>query len=304
MLRKLSQRRRKINKCIVFQINVQIKELNCYNPNKEIEINLKNIVAGNFVMVDRFLKYLQINRKEILEKFITNLEKKYLSNAHMKYNLTDLEIFAEIFEKLETIKNYSNLLDSIINLVLSILNITSNFTWESSELNVTILAANRARLYSLIYFSELLTEMIDREEAIKFLQKYYVFNVEEFRNVTEHETLQSVFELDYERGKINEDTKSVSILLDEGLYASRVDRCILSEAFKEYPDSEIKYTVCCSADHAIVRKTNENFVLTRTTTLMNGPYCDFCCHDKRFTDKIEHPSKEFYEKLGESDNHV
>lgn len=283
---------------------MQIKELNYYNPNKETEINLKNIVAGNFVMVDRFLKYLQNNRKDILEKFIINLEKKYLSKAYMKYNLTDLEIFAEIFEKLEIIKDYPNLLDSIINLALSTLNFTSNFTWESSELNITIIAANRARAYPVIYFSELLTEMMDREEAIKFLQNYFVYNVNEYRNVTKHESLLSVFESDYERGRRNEDTKAVFNLLNDGLYASRVNGCILAEALEEYPDSEMKYTVCCSADHAIVKKTNENFVLTRTTTLMNGPYCDFCCHDTRFTDKIEHPSKEFYEKLGESDNHV
>ncbi|NPD88607.1 MAG: hypothetical protein HGN29_07775 [Asgard group archaeon] len=280
---------------------MQIKKLSNYNPDKEVEINVKDMVAWNFIRVDRFLQYLRDNRREILEIFITNLEQKYTSVTRTKYKLSDIDIFTETFEKLQIVKNHPNLLDSIINLVLSALEITSDFKWESSVLNVAQITTKRAWLDSHIYFSELLTEMLDREEAINFLRNYFVFNVNEYGNIKQHESLQSGFKSDYESGKRDENTKLVSILLNEGLYATRVDICMLSEALKEYPDSEIKHTVCCSADHAIVKKANENFVLTRTSTLMNGPYCDFCCHDTRIMEKIEHPSKEFYEKLGESE---
>ena len=70
-----------------------------------------------------------------------------------------------------------------------------------------------------------------------------------------------------------------------------------AEAFLDCKDSELKHAVFCSNDHALFKKNNENFELTRTSTLMIGTYCDFCLHDTRIVDKIEHPSKEFIENL-------
>ena len=45
-------------------------------------------------------------------------------------------------------------------------------------------------------------------------------------------------------------------------------------------------------------KNDPNFVLTRQNTIMEGQdYCDFCYHDTRLVDQVEHPPKEFWEDL-------
>ena len=83
--------------------------------------------------------------------------------------------------------------------------------------------------------------------------------------------------------------------VENGRYIFRVDRCALQEALKEFNDPELSDIVACYGDYTVFKYINENFVLTRTQTLMNSSYCDSCIHDTRIVEKIEHPTKQFYD---------
>ena len=275
---------------------MKIEKISDFRPEKKNDTNILNVVSTNLIIVDRFLKYLIEHKENLLPDFISELEKKYLSVSLAKYNIAPGQ-FDDILDKLTIVKDYPKLIDSITFLVLSALDIPSDYNWDPPILKIPQVTISKAWVVPRIYFSELLTEMIERKEAIEFLKDYFVYYVNTYRKVVTHENLKSVFETDIESGRKGQNTKCVSTMLNEGVYVSRVDKCMVPEALKDYADTEIKHTVCCSADHAIVKKTNEHFAFTRTSTLMDGNYCDFCCHDTRIVDEIEHPTREFFENL-------
>jgi hypothetical protein len=95
------------------------------------------------------------------------------------------------------------------------------------------------------------------------------------------------------------DTGGISYRFHRGKIVRRVDRCLWHEAMVPLGDPEISYTVCCFADGPQIEALSPHFVLTRTTTLMQGgPFCDHCVHDRRFVDSIEHPVHAFFADLG------
>ncbi|MGY5854551.1 MAG: hypothetical protein RTU92_13365, partial [Candidatus Thorarchaeota archaeon] len=94
----------------------------------------------------------------------------------------------------------------------------------------------------------------------------------------------------------NENSRMSSIL-QESKYIVRVENCMVHEALKEFDDSELEDIVYCSGDFSRIRILNPNFVLTRTCTLMNGPYCDACVHDSRIVQEFEHPTRKFYDSM-------
>ena len=267
-----------------------------FKPEKEKDTNILNVVSTNLIVVDRFLTYLKEHKENLLDIFISNLEKKYRSASHFEYKI-NFNQFEDIKDKFHIVQDHPKLITSLASLVLSTLILPFDYNWDPPILKIPQVIVTKAWLIPKIFFSELLTEMIDRKEAIKFLKDYFVFYVKIYRNVVTHENLTTVFETDIENGRRGQNTKCVSAMLNEGVYVSRVDRCMAPEALKDYTDSEIKHLVCCSADHTIVKKANEYFALTRTTTLMDGDFCDFCCHDTRIVDEITHPPREFFEIL-------
>jgi hypothetical protein len=281
---------------------MRIESIDNFKPNKMVRVDIEQIISSNMIIVDRFLTYLSKHMKSLTNDFISQLILKYKSLSSFKTQKENLYFNEKTLEKLELLQKYPQLIESIVSLICTILEVENSENMSGSEMFSTQEQLSRAWLITRIYFSELLTKLMDRDEAIKFLKEYFVYYANNYRTVEPHDNLLSVFESDLEGAKTNENTSMVSVLINNEVYASRVDKCIAPVALQKYTDAEIKYTVCCSADYAIVKKTNENFVLTRTITLMNGPYCDFCCHDTRYTNKIEHPSMQFYEKLGEDEN--
>ena len=103
------------------------------------------------------------------------------------------------------------------------------------------------------------------------MKDYFVYYYETYAKDDPRENLTELFESDYKEGTKNENTKCVSAMINEGIYFSRVDKCMTAEAFLDYPDSELKNAVLCSADYVLFKKNNESFVLTRTSTLTTGP---------------------------------
>ncbi|MHA2162349.1 MAG: L-2-amino-thiazoline-4-carboxylic acid hydrolase [Candidatus Thorarchaeota archaeon] len=82
------------------------------------------------------------------------------------------------------------------------------------------------------------------------------------------------------------------------MVVSRVNRCMWHELQKEYGDPEIAYVNSCHFDFYAATLWNENFVLTRTKTLMQGDdCCDFCWHDKRYDKEMKHPPAKFWDSL-------
>ncbi|MFX0065919.1 MAG: L-2-amino-thiazoline-4-carboxylic acid hydrolase [Candidatus Hermodarchaeota archaeon] len=274
---------------------MKIQKVDIFRPNKKISVNIPRTVESCLLALDRFLVYLAEHRNaDILENFIPALEEKYKSEALNSFNnansldLSNLNILMETPE----------LLEATIALILTLLDVPKNYNWESQEINLPQINATKAWVVPKYYYAKQLTELIDKKEAHQFLKDYFEFYVNTYRKASKFEDLNSVHESDIEGVTKNENGAWRSVVINNGRYVSRVTNCMAHEALKVFNDPELAYIVCCSSDSALIKKINENFVLTRTSTLMNGPYCDFCTHDTRIVDKVEHLSKEFFESLG------
>ena len=92
-------------------------------------------------------------------------------------------------------------------------------------------------------------------------------------------------------------TNGVAARLGQGKYVFRVDGCILHDVMQSMGDPEVADLVCCYGDRANFEALNPNFVFTRVHTLMTGPYCDTCMHDRRYVEVIEHPDQAFFRNL-------
>ena len=87
-------------------------------------------------------------------------------------------------------------------------------------------------------------------------------------------------------------------MVEAGRYYLRVDRCLYGEVVQDLEDLELAEMHECYGDFITPSMRNENFVLTRTRTIMGGhPFCDFCYHDKQIVKEIKHPKEEFWEKF-------
>ncbi|MHA2246357.1 MAG: hypothetical protein ACXADY_15560 [Candidatus Hodarchaeales archaeon] len=74
--------------------------------------------------------------------------------------------------------------------------------------------------------------------------------------------------------------------------------CTWVEALEEFPDSELKYLVCCYGDYEGVKMRDESLILTMEHTIAQGdPYCSRVVHDTRVDYDLRHPPKKFWDNL-------
>ena len=168
----------------------------------------------------------------------------------------------------------------------------------TEEVRVTRFAATQARLYPMYYQVLTLSDLMGRRETIDFVESYID------RWMSEHTQADEALEdpgrfWDNLEGPTHE-TAEIATRIHRGKIAFRVNDCLWANVMRPLGDPELAHTFTCYGDFSQILTINPNFVLTRTVTVMQGgPYCDTCIHDKRFVDAIEHPSREFYDGLGE-----
>ncbi|MFX0096015.1 MAG: hypothetical protein ACFFBD_30025 [Candidatus Hodarchaeota archaeon] len=273
-------------------IGIRIHKINNYNPAKTIKLNVNSYVGNVLIYLDRFLIYLEEHKKHVLSDFLAELKLKYRAEVPYNFNKLDSLDLSEIIPQLKVLKD-PDLLETVNNLILTLLNVPEGYAWESQEIDIVDVNITKARVVPIYYCSKLLTELIDREEAIQLLKDYFEFYIHTYRNVKKYENLTSI----YEASNNQNNTILVNVLINDGIYAGKGGVCAGHEALKGFNDPELAYIICCHGDAALIRKYNENFVMTRRYTLMDGPYCDTTAHDTRIVTKIEHPSEEFFDNL-------
>lgn len=169
----------------------------------------------------------------------------------------------------------------------------------AEEIEVARVAATRARLFPMYYQMLSLCDLMGRIEAIPFVEAYVD------RWMAEQTETDDALEdpgrfWDALEGPVHE-TAEIAARLHRGKIAFRVDRCLWADVMRPLADPEVSHAFTCYGDFPQIAAINPNFVLTRTMTLMQGaPYCDTCIHDRRHVESIEHPSREFFDSLGDA----
>ena len=144
-----------------------------------------------------------------------------------------------------------------------------------------------------------LVEVVGRDHAIDLMKKYLDWAIglspkhpNPPASLTELREAQIRFNLN-EAGM-----DWTSAVLGEHQYLNKVTVCRIQKVLAAYGDPELMDVVACYPDFAMFQNVDENFVLTRTQTLMNGgSCCDTCYHDTRHIVGFEHPPLAVYDGL-------
>lgn len=276
---------------------MKIEKLGKLIIDREIEHNVSKSIENCLVYTDKFLTYLTKNKPDVVDQYITKLKIKIetLVDDSFKY-VSDFD-FKPSKEPLAILHKHQDLIDGITNLHLSLCKIPENSDWEDQTLTLLHFNVDRGYYHPRFYLAKLLTELLDRDEAIQLFKTYVDQRVKTLIKRPHRETMTEVFELDVKNGKDSKSSAYISALLNEGVYAGRVDHCMGYESLKELNDPELSDLVTCYGDFEMIKKTNKHFVLTRTCTLHTGPYCDNLYHDTRLVSEVKHLPREFYDNL-------
>jgi len=279
---------------------VRVQKCGTYNPDATQNIDVNKVTESTLLALDRLLVYLAEHKADVLDDFITGLTSKYRSEVPNGFdNFTSFKL-SNIKASLKMLTDIPGLTEACTDLCLTLLSVPEGYAWKPQELELLQIDDVSARLIPRYYQAKLLTELMAREEAIILLKNFYDFSVATYRTVERHESITSLYEDEVKRGAEREGFIWISALLNEGKFAGRTDICLVNEALKGFNDPELAYVIACHADFVVIQKMNKNFLLTRSSTLMDGPFCESCVHDTRVVSKIEHPPREFFEKLDQN----
>jgi hypothetical protein len=169
--------------------------------------------------------------------------------------------------------------------------------------DVDVLQGNylKSFLFPAYYQLRVLTEIINRKEAIALYKQYvtdYLMDQDK-PSAEEFKGLEAVFE---ERSKPTENQSEwimIHGLLPDGKYFYRNDNCLWIEAMQELLDNELKYYICCYGDYQGAKLNyDDSVVLTMEHTIAQGdPYCSRVLHDTRIDWDLRHPSQELWDDL-------
>jgi hypothetical protein len=168
------------------------------------------------------------------------------------------------------------------------------------RMRITLYDKTRGTIIPQYLIAVTLKDIMPREDSLEFYKKFIdsEYEITEARPspLTMLEEILSLYERESDNTHI-----FIPFKIQDGKMGLKITKCMKEKAlqiFNKDLDREFAHIVECYPDFHRTKRMNENFVLTRERSLMMGnKYCDFCWHDKRFVEKAEHPSKEFWEKI-------
>ncbi|MFC2083074.1 L-2-amino-thiazoline-4-carboxylic acid hydrolase [Candidatus Bipolaricaulota bacterium] len=200
---------------------------------------------------------------------------------------------ANIQSSVESWSDLSSLQRLLLEYACSLLRIRAASS--DDELSVPRERFWRANLYPVYYMFKAALEMMERESALELLKQFV-----DVRRKALTDPIPDLPDPGRWWDELEapcEVTEGVAARFGQGKIAFRVESCILHDVMTPLGDPELADIVCCYGDKSGFEALNPNLVFTRTTTLMDGPYCDACMHDRRFVDTIDHPDHEFFQQL-------
>lgn len=265
----------------------------CKNINDNLvqKKNLHQMITARVKHTERFFLLIQQKSTELFKEYMQELQQKLQPLINPNFLLNSIPKLNIEFEPHSILKTNDTFLSNMQNAILSTMQIQK---YEGSYTDVQEINLNFRDYYRGIFIFEYtiaqtLCEMIPRHEALELIKEY----ARGYYLPSDDESQKKKSLKDYADSIADGAAKTHQTLnyLEGGRFLHKVERCLYAEAISDLPDKELVYYLECYGDYFNHAKVNENFVLTRTRTLMKGDSCcDFCWHDKRYIEEIYHPS--------------
>lgn len=279
-----------------------IGKLNPDALNKTIEIKpLERAEKEILKRLNYLLGYIEDKNPKIFENFVRNLTNQYqaiIQNdfiSERKFELTAL------FSERKYLEMYPELTKLALNFYLQTLQFTEKSNWVKDKVKIKQGDSLRAFLLPRYYNLLSLIKAQGREEAInlykQYITQYLIDRIPETENT--FVDLTTMFEKRTQPTDEPSEWVIVCGLLNEGKYFYRNDNCLWVDALTDFPDSEIKYYICCYGDYEGARSHyHSSIILTMEHTIAQGDkYCSRVLHDTRFDYDLRHPDKDFWDNL-------
>lgn len=263
-------------------------------PLEEVQKRLKRL---NYL-----LGFVKERNPEVFPQYINNLLTKYQRLSKDKLVKTNPFDLDELVSDKPNLKEHFNLARAVLNYYLQVLQLPDDINLEKTEV------INKNHLQSFLRPSYhnlvVLTETIDRENAIALYKKFVTHYIIERRdpNRDTYDNLEAVFAKATLPQEVPSKWVVIRGMIGDGKYAYRNENCLWIDVLEDLPDSELKYYVCCYGDYEGVKDLHDSMILTMEHTIAQGdPYCSRVIHDTRVDYDLRHPPKSFWNSM-ESDN--
>lgn len=260
---------------------------------------IDKVILSPLKRLDNLLGILKEHNPGSIPQYVGNLERKLLGLVRTNYvEKRNIDLKQRLSE-LKHMGEYSVLAERALNYLLGELKLPEDGDW-SDDMQVVQRDYLQAFLSSRYHNVDVLTESIAREQAIEIYKQHFEKIVKErvANAEVEEESLEK-----FSEDSRNEDPENPGWLRvvsepEDGKVLVRKDTCLWADAMKEYPDSELKFLVCCYGDYFSIKLRNSNFELTMENSIAGGhPYCDCVIHDTSINERLDHPSDEFFASL-------
>ena len=285
---------------------MEFRKMRVYNPNslniqKEIQ-PLEFARESPLKRLDYLIGFLKKNKPEIMPVFVQKLEKRYEEIAKEDYvERKDFDVDTKMSD-FPNLEEFPQLAKNNLNYFLSLLEISSDIDWVKEKVKTSQRNYFRSFLGPKYNNVEILTSVVDREEAIQLYKIYITEYILSFNKDSEDsvDSLDSLWEK-YFKGYEDDESESWVVIQSKpsnGKLIFRKDVCLWADSLDDFPDSEFKYLICCYGDFQGAKRENKHFIYTMKHTIAKGdPYCSCVFHDTRIDWDLTHPPKEFWNEI-------
>jgi hypothetical protein len=265
-----------------------------YSDQATIKVSVASLVLTKLAEADLFLRFLENQKISFVE-----WHSKILSALNQR---NDVLLNPQLEKLIEVHPFYSvrkELCLAIAKFIFKTLAISPESIFDKSEVLATHFL--RARLHLDYHFAKTLEAEMTGETAKQTWMDFVDFKVST-NPVVPYPDLKPGDFL-FQNGGITQPVFQESFILNEyetdaGTAGVKISKCKWNEVLRECEDVSYGYAVACHYDFPAFKKASPNIHLTRTQTLLSGgAFCDFCIHDKKKSDKLEHPNKEFWDMI-------
>jgi len=258
-----------------------------YNEDAIMEVNINNHISDELNRLEFFLQTIKSTHPSSFNLITTELSKKF-----------EISEYTPKIEKknYQFLQNHPTLLNKACGALLSPILSETTITDETQTVKINVKSYLRSRLFFYYQMALSLTSIMSREKSIRYYQDCFDQKTKKMRDPSKY--VENLDDDDDEFYKLYQGHNFVEFKIKEGKVGLKIVKCKWYEVMKELNDPEFSYACICHYDFEATKNMNPNFVLTRQNTIMEGQdYCDFCYHDTRLVDQVEHPPKEFWEDL-------
>lgn len=270
---------------------MQIISVRSYNKKAEMNVNIIQHANTGLKRLDLFFSQIKKSHPQFFEKILD----------HFNNNWTELKKIPSLsLAEYEILKEYPLLAHKALGTLFACMNLeVHDIILNSETVSIDVFDYLRSSLFFSYALIQSLLKIMPKKDAVNYYQDYIDMITKFSRDPSQYlEHLVDMRPAGEEFQKKFQSHDFINFTIHPGKIGTKTTKCKWYEVMKELNDPELSYAVCCHYDFEATLNMNPNFLLTRNQTLMEGAsYCDFCYHDLRLVDSIEHPPKEFWEEL-------